>query len=604
VLPRQLYESDDTTWLEHPDKDVEGTHIERKEKAKPHELGRQISGFANGLPPGGLVVLGVSKTGQLVGLGDRRSKMEELLGELRDVVDWHGWEHRWVVGHTEGALLLYIYVPVPPDRVVCLSDGTAYRRVGSRTVQMSADEISELKDSRGERRAELRVVTKFDPSELETTLTKAFMEGVVTRNGLRLPLTQEAALENKGLVRTTTEGRSFTVAGVVALTKAPVAWVPGARLRFLRFQGTQERFGSERNAIKDRWFDGPIPTIVEDFRAFMRDQVRELEYLGPDGRVVREVEYPEEAWEEAVVNALVHRSYALSSSAVFVRMFDDRIEVESPGGFPPGVRFIEEAIAAQSAPRNPILAQALQYLKLVWLANEGTRRMHQRMTEMGLPPPRLTDVGGAKVVVTLQNDWQRRGSARTAQFGDAWADVSSLLSQDLAIMRRRGVQQWDSLSGRGSLPPASTVAAAESQLRNPDVGDDEKTDIVRLFARLPDHVLRDPLRRLTQELVEGTFSSHPSVMAQIGAMAARDEQCVSLVLSHLESISPPADSDTSVAATYEALMHTLRNRTHREPPPTRDWFRRVIDVCKRGGSPTASELFKEITGRPLDRNQP
>ena len=69
------------------------------------------------------------------------------------------------------------------------------------------------------------------------------------------------------------------------------------------------------------------------------------------------------AWYEALVNACVHRSYNLKNMNIFIRMFDDRLEIESPGGFPPLVT--PENIYYTEHPRNPFLFNAMFYLKLV-----------------------------------------------------------------------------------------------------------------------------------------------------------------------------------------------------------------------------------------------
>jgi ATP-dependent DNA helicase RecG len=69
----------------------------------------------------------------------------------------------------------------------------------------------------------------------------------------------------------------------------------------------------------------------------IRSQLREFSKLGKDNKFYTETEYPEDAWYEAIVNACVHRSYVLSNKVVFVKIFDDRLVVESPGGFPPNV---------------------------------------------------------------------------------------------------------------------------------------------------------------------------------------------------------------------------------------------------------------------------
>jgi len=103
---------------------------------------------------------------------------------------------------------------------------------------------------------------------------------------------------------------------------------------------------------------------------------------------------------------------------IFVKMFDDRLVVESPGGFPPLVT--PETIYTMHSPRNPLLMQAMFHLDFVKCAAEGTKRMRDRMQQMRLPNPEFKqtqEATGASVVVTLRNNRQQR---------KVWVDSSVL----------------------------------------------------------------------------------------------------------------------------------------------------------------------------------
>lgn len=138
--------------------------------------------------------------------------------------------------------------------------------------------------------------------------------------------------------------------------------------------------------------------------AAIESQMRNFTRLGSDGKFFTAPEYPKDAWLEAIVNACVHRSYNLKNMNIFVKMFDDRLEVESPGGFPPLVT--PENIYDMHEPRNPKLMDALFQLGLVQCAHEGTRRMRDMMRSMNLPAPEFiqSELGGVAVRVTLRNN--------------------------------------------------------------------------------------------------------------------------------------------------------------------------------------------------------
>jgi ATP-dependent DNA helicase RecG len=163
-------------------------------------------------------------------------------------------------------------------------------------------------------------------------------------------------------------------------------------------------------------------------------QLRDFSKLGWDGKFYTAPEYPSFAWYEAVVNACVHRSYALRNMAIFVKMFDDRLVVESPGSFPGVVT--PENIYEISDPRNPRLMDAMYYLDFVKAAHEGTRRMRDTMLEMQLPAPEFKrkETEYHLVRVTLRNNIKQRKVWVDADVSDV---VNEVISKSLSEDERR-----------------------------------------------------------------------------------------------------------------------------------------------------------------------
>lgn len=600
--PRSRYESDDIAWLKKPDADVESTWIERKEWTDAAGLSKQISGFANGQPPGGLIVLGASSDGRIVGVEGKAP--DRLLAEFPSRVEGQG-DRDWMIRSPsgDGHRLLFIYVPFSENRVLCLSNGTAFKRVGNTTIELTPDQVIELRDARGEKPFEGTPVADFSEEILDSEIAKAFLAGVVGKNGLSLPLTLLEALENKRLVARSPSGLRLTVAGVLVLATRPTDWIPGARLRFLRFEGTVEKTGAERNVIRDQFFDGPIPRLIERVREFMGTQVREFDYLGASGVFVREPEYPPDVWLEAITNALVHRSYNLQTATVFVRMFDDRLEVESPGGFPKGNRPDPDGIIPLHLPRNRELAQALDYLGLVRLAREGTRRMHDEMLRMNLPLPEFNDDRGNKVVVILRNDIERRRMRSGVDVGKEWSEVEALLSAEYEILRKRGLQKWRMLSLQQASPPSSLVQSAMQRLRqaNTERDPEEKRALLDLLSQLPDDILRQPVLNFVQQtLPYGLNVGRSDLSQQVAFVVSRFDPAVESVLTFLETRGAELFQNGLLDKEIPAnLLGVLQARLNREPFPTKDWLDRAVAVARRYRLPEAEALFRTITGRTL-----
>ena len=104
------------------------------------------------------------------------------------------------------------------------------------------------------------------------------------------------------------------------------------------------------------------------------------------------LELPESALREAVVNAIAHRDYR-STANVQVYIFQDRVEIVTPGGLPAGMR--EEDLGSRSVPRNPLLFNMLYRMKLVEQIGSGVRRIHDACLEHGVAEP----------VIQVSTDW-------------------------------------------------------------------------------------------------------------------------------------------------------------------------------------------------------
>lgn len=118
------------------------------------------------------------------------------------------------------------------------------------------------------------------------------------------------------------------------------------------------------------------------------------------GRFNKVPEYPEEAWLEGIVNALCHRSYNVQGSAIYIKHFDNRIEISNSGPLPAQVTV--ENIKTERYARNPRIARALEDMGFVRQLNEGVSRIYQSMEKSMLSKPEYKVQNGS-VYLTLRN---------------------------------------------------------------------------------------------------------------------------------------------------------------------------------------------------------
>lgn len=408
--------------------------IERKPTASHTQLiADYLCMWANTAPDGGIIALGISDDGTLSGcieadithLNDLESAGMQLCPDARYTTRRVSFRHP---DNRQDFITLF-RVKYHPTKVVRNNKKEVFVRSGDKKRKLTEDEIRELQIDKGE------VAFEQDPSDMEypkdfnLDLIREFADGFRKSRGLSKPLTDVEVLEVRHLGAIKNGKFQPNNACAIVFATDPFKAFPGCRIRFLRFEGKEEHSGERWSPQKDIYVDGTsMPLQIRQIERELDSQLRTFTRLGKDNKFHTAPEYPKAAWYEAIVNACVHRSYALKNMNIFVKMFDDRIEIESPGGFPPFVT--PENIYNVHHPRNPILFDVMLQLGYVRGAREGTRRMRDLMVEAELPTPDFVQQSGLQptVIVRLKNNYeQRRASLDT----DAIAVVGEVLFKQL-----------------------------------------------------------------------------------------------------------------------------------------------------------------------------
>jgi ATP-dependent DNA helicase RecG len=409
LSPEEIYAHADQALLQTLRED---RRIERKSaKTDSRRLGDYHSMWANTKPDGGLIAVGVEKDGSISGclrlscsdLNEREKTAKDFCPDSRPE------SKRISVINADGLqdFVLLIRVPYREDKVVKTVAGKAYIRIGDEIKELSEDEIRELQIDKRELDLEREPITYLRwPNDFDAGLIDMFCQSVRAKWNLTGNQTDAETLQHRRLGKVVNGAFVPNTACTLVFAKDPLEKFPGCNIRFLRYDGEAEGTGQRYNVEKDIPIEGPIPRLIERAASVLESQLREFSGLGKDGKFYTVAEYPRSAWYEALVNACVHRSYGLRSRPVFVKMFDDRLVIESPGGFPPTVT--PTNIYECHHPRNPNVMDALKYLDFVKCHNEGTRRMRDTMAEYKLPKPEFeqkhSDAGSYSVRVTLRNN--------------------------------------------------------------------------------------------------------------------------------------------------------------------------------------------------------
>jgi ATP-dependent DNA helicase RecG len=355
----------------------EDRRVERKRvEVSQRDFAAYLCMWANTQPHGGVIFVGVDNEGKVRGcLNSSTDHLNEFETARRLCPDARYELKRVPVVDEKGNdnFVIAVRVQHRTDKLVEMTDGTAFIREGDEKRVLSELEKREIRLNRGELDAETERVPLKYPDDFDVSLMKEFRTAFLTKRSLSDRYTTENVLQLCKLGTKTADGFVPNLACAILFAHDARAVVPGAFIRVFRYEGSEEGLGQRMNAVADQIFDGPLPLQIAAAERFIGPQIRSFTRLGRDGRFMTKPEYPRDVWLEAIVNAAVHRSYNLKNMNIFVKLFENKMVIESPGSFLPPTT--AATVYDTHNPRNPNLMWAMYYFDFVQCAYEGTRRM-------------------------------------------------------------------------------------------------------------------------------------------------------------------------------------------------------------------------------------
>ncbi len=383
-------------------KSKENQFFDRKSaRIKPLDILKHLVAFANA--EGGKLVIGIEDNGDISGFTCKGAhSIDEyrniFLTELRETPINPKFEVMPVINlHGKEDNILVISVGISSDRVIKSYDGKVYLRQNDASRELNFEQTLELQYDRGQRSFEDEVVDLSSLEDIDYDLLDEYK---------KLMNIEELSYEDVLKARNFLVGESLTKAGVLLFGKNPSRFLPQARLRVIKYNGMYQMVGEEINIIKEKTFDGAIPNIIKETREFINTQLRDFQYLSREGKFEIMPEYPEFAWFEGIVNALTHRNYSISGEHIKVLIFDDRLEILSPGLLPNIVTI--ENILHERYSRNPRIARTLCEFGWVKEMNEGVKRIYSEMEKLFLNKPKYSEPNRNVLLVLENNILNRR----------------------------------------------------------------------------------------------------------------------------------------------------------------------------------------------------
>ena len=335
------------------------------------DLADEVAAFANA--DGGVLLCGVTDDGEVQGMSrDQIVALDSLMVEtstdsIRPAVRIRT-NHRQL----DGRLLLV--VDVPEGDAQHDSPGGSYVRVGGTKRRMTSDERLRLAQRRGQAR-----FASYDeqtvPGTGFETLEKSLWRSLLSAEGAAEP--QSALVKLALLANDDTGILRATVAGVLLCTRNPEQWLPNAGITATRYRGDDRASGQ----LDAQEITGPLDRQIGDAVAFAVRNMRVASRKDPAR--VNLPQYSERALFEAIVNAVVHRDYSVRGSKIRLSMFEDRLEVQSPGSLPNNLTL--ESMEARQATRNGALTSVLARMPVGGMSGSEDRQYIMERRGDGVP---------------------------------------------------------------------------------------------------------------------------------------------------------------------------------------------------------------------------
>lgn len=365
----------------------------------PTRIYDTLSSFSNS-SEGGTILFGVDEKSDfdLCGVYD----LQDLQQKVTEQCDSMTPKVRPLFSYVEISGKYFLSVEVPPIDIAerpCFYAGKgrlkgSYIRVGTNDEPMTEYEIYSYEAYRRKYQDDIRVIPRVTPGSINSEKLNKYFE-LLSEDKPNL-----AKLDNGQI----SELMSITVGGKYSLTATllfslyPQAYFPQLCIIATAIPGTEvgqlgenfERF------LDNRRIEGTIPEMIDEALSFVRKNLRVKTIINPEtGKRQDVAEYPITAIREILLNALVHRDYSIHTEGMPIQLqiFSDRIEITNPGGLY-GRITLDQLGQIQPDTRNPVLATALEQLKITENRYSGIPTVRREMQEYGLPMPQFENCRG------------------------------------------------------------------------------------------------------------------------------------------------------------------------------------------------------------------
>ncbi|MCL4270512.1 MAG: putative DNA binding domain-containing protein [Anaerolineales bacterium] len=286
----------------------------------------------------------------------------------------------------DGKEILYFAIPKSTTFVHLTSDGRCLKRIDRDTVPVSSENISALRLEDGSRLWDRQVYPGATLDDLDVDLVSTVAAQIT------YGVSVEKCLQYLELAEFGYSGLILKKAALVLFGKDIKKWHPGCHVRFITVNGSERRSGENFNIVKDEVVSANILKLIDQSWERLNYALIQQTYLTDQAQFKQTFLYPQIAVREALINAIVHRNYAIEGRGIEIIIYSDRLEIQSPGMLLSTINLADiKELKGVHESRNPLIARVLREVGFVREMGEGIRRIYDVMRSNALAEPMLVN---------------------------------------------------------------------------------------------------------------------------------------------------------------------------------------------------------------------
>lgn len=359
------------------------------------DVAKTLVAFANA--DGGELFVGIEDDGEITGLQYDADGLEQIKAAYLTHVHKDTPLPKPAVTLVEVGpkRVLYFSIQKGNDFAYLTSDGKCLRRLDLESVPVGAERIQAERLELSSRTWDRANVPAASLDDLDLTLLQQ------VSNQIAYGVTAEKCLQHLGLAEFTPLGLRIKAAAALLFAKDVRKFHPGCSVRIFTFNGKERRSGESFNVVKEDIVADNVVRLVETAWERLNHALTMQTSLTDKAKFQQSYLYPQAACREALINAIVHRNYAIQGRGIEISIFSDRLEIQSPGTLLSTISLQEiRTLKGAHESRNPLVARVLREIGYVREMGEGIRRIFDVMRSNALAEPDLQS-SESDFVVTL-----------------------------------------------------------------------------------------------------------------------------------------------------------------------------------------------------------